>query len=60
MCSIKNYLGSEICSASGSAAQHFLDENGIFYAHELWALESISSKERYKLDSSDNTHELIA
>ena len=64
MCRVENYLGVEIGSASGSASRavpaFFVEENGIFYMNKLCALESISYKESYKLDNSNNTHELVA
>jgi len=64
MCRVKKYLGVEIGITSGSASRtltaFFFEENGIIYPHKLWALESISFKESYKLDNSNNTHELVA
>ena len=64
MCRVKKYLGVEICITSGSTSRtltaFFFEENGIIYPHKLWALESISFKESYKLDNSNNTHELVA
>ena len=64
MCRVKKYLGVEIGITSGSTSQtltaFFYEENGIVYLNKLCALESISYKESYKLDNSNNTHELVA
>ena len=52
MCRVENYLGVEIGSASGSASRavpaFFVEENGIFYANKLCALETISRKKNYR------------
>jgi hypothetical protein len=64
MCRVKKYLGVEIGITSGSTSRtltaFFFEENGIIYLNKLCALESISYKESYKLDYSDNTRELVA
>ena len=64
MCRLKIYLGIEICGASKVASSiliaFFFKENGIINRNKLCALESIYNEERYKLDCSNNTHELIA
>jgi len=64
MCRLKIYLGVEIGDASGSTSRiliaFLLEEKSIFKSNKLCALESISYKECYKLDNSNNTHELVA
>jgi hypothetical protein len=66
MCRVEKYLGVEISIASVSTSRtvtaFFFEENGIIYLNKLCALESISYmyKESLKLDTSNNTHELVA
>jgi len=64
MCWVKKYLGVEIGVSTGSTSRSltafFFGKNGIIYQYKLGALESISNKERYKLDNYNNTHEMIA
>ena len=64
MCRLKIYLGVEIGGASGVASwiliAFFFEENGILYLDNECVLESLFCDKNYKLDNSNNTHELVA